>query len=124
MQERAAGGSRFNPMSGTWPMVIFDLVVVVALAALASPIASLSNTPWIEWTVFIAVTSVLVLVFVAVPLRVLLLAQRTDSESTTRALTLQNERQRFDARLGRALEMADSEPVALTMASRGAVDVR
>ena len=118
MHERAVSGSRFNPMSGTWPMVIFDVVVVVGLAAAARSIAGVAATPWVEWIVFIAVTSVMVMVFVAVPLRVLLLDQRAKSDGTTQELKLQNERQRFDARLGRALEMADSEPVALTMASR------
>jgi len=87
----ARGEPRFNPMSGTWPMVLFDLLVVVGLASAARGLAELPGSSWLAWGVFVLVTSVLVMVFVAVPLRVLLLDQRTQSERVTSALTAQNE---------------------------------
>ncbi len=109
---------RFNPMSGSWPMVLVDLVVVVSIACAARAIADSVATGSTRWWVFISVTSLFILIAVAIPLRILLLAQRKESEATTKALQHQNERQQFDARLSRALEMADAEPAALLTAAR------
>ena len=118
MKERVAGGLRFNPMSDAWPMVILDLGVVVALTSVARAIGGLATTTAWGWVVFVVTSTALVMVFVAIPLRSLLRAQRKESTTTETALRVQNERQQFDARLGRALDMADSESVALSMAAR------
>jgi diguanylate cyclase (GGDEF)-like protein len=118
MLRGSLGESRFNPMSGSWPMVFFDLFMVVGLAAAARAVSMSVSSPWLSWLIFIGATALLVFVFVAVPLRVLLMTQRGQSRDTTKALRMQNERQEFDASLGRALEMADAEPIALSMAAR------
>lgn len=119
VKERAAGGTRFDPMSGNWAMTLIDLVVVVALACAALGLShTLSPSASTRWLIFISATSFLILVFVAWPLRFLLRKQRADSDAVNHALRLQSDRKEFDARLGRALEMADAEPVALTIAAR------
>jgi diguanylate cyclase (GGDEF)-like protein len=100
-------------------MTLIDLVVVVALACAAMALAhTLGPDASTQWLVFISATSFLILVFVAWPLRFLLRTQRAESDAANHALRLQNDRKEFDARLGRALEMADAEPVALTIAAR------
>ena len=115
MRARITG---FNPMSGNWPAVMVDLAVVVAIACVGRAIAETQTTGKAAWIAFIAVTALLVMVVVAVPLRVLLIAQRRESERVTGELKRQNEHQEFDARLGRALDMADAEPTALKVAAR------
>jgi diguanylate cyclase (GGDEF)-like protein len=109
---------RINPMSGTWPIVLIDLAVVVAIACIGRAIAETQRTNTLAWAAFVLVTTFLVLVIVAVPLRVLLVTQRRASAAITEELRQQNERQSFDARLGRALDMADSESMALTVAAK------
>ena len=115
MRARLAG---FNPMSGTWPTVMVDLAVVVAIACAGRGIADKQSNSATAWMVFVAMTAALVMVIVAIPLRILLLAQRRQSERVTEELQQQNEHQEFDARLGRALDMADTEPAALHVAAR------
>lgn len=105
-------------MSGTWPTVMLDLAVVVAIACVGRAIAETQTSSSAAWVAFVAVTAVMVMVIVAVPLRVLLMAQRRDSDRVTQELKRQNEHQEFDARLGRALDMADTEPAALEVAAR------
>jgi diguanylate cyclase (GGDEF)-like protein len=57
-------------------------------------------------------------VTVAVPLRWFLLAQRRQAEVREQMLVNEGHRREFDARLGRALDMADDEGSALGVASR------
>ena len=109
---------RLNPMSGTWPTVLLDLAVVVAIASVGRAVAETQHNTTAAWIAFVAVTTVLVLLLVAVPLRILLLAQRREADLVTDALQMQNQRQAFDARLGRALDMADSESTALGVAAK------
>ncbi|MCU1393994.1 MAG: hypothetical protein JWM34_2422 [Ilumatobacteraceae bacterium] len=118
MDEPAVNRLRINPMSGTWPTVLIDLAVVVAIACISRAVAETQTTTAMGWAAFVAVTTFLVLVVVAVPLRVLLMAQRRASAAVTEELRQQNDRQAFDARLGRALDMADSEATALGVAAQ------
>ena len=105
-------------MSGKWPAVMVDLAVVVAIACVGRAIAETQTPGRAAWIAFVAVTALLVMVVVAVPLRVLLIAQRRESDRVTGELKRQNEHQEFDARLGRALDMADTEPTALQVAAK------
>lgn len=109
---------KFDPMSGSWPMVFVDLAVVVALAAVGKIVSDVPGSRPLGWLLFVAVVATLVVTIVALPLRILLMRQRRESNRTTTALQEQNERKEFDARLVRALEMADAEPLALTTAAR------
>lgn len=118
MQQTGVSKQRLNPMSGTWPTVLVDLAVVVAIACVGRAIAEAQDSTAGGWLAFIIATTALVLILVAVPLRILLLAQRRESTLVTEALQLQNERQSFDARLGRALDLADSETAALGVAAK------
>ncbi len=118
MRHKPVGSSRINPMSDAWPMVLLDVVVVVALACVGRAIALQYDSGSTAWIVFVATTTSLIGLFVALPLRSLLRSQRREAEETHDELRMQNERQQFDAQLGRALEMADTEPVALAMAAR------
>ncbi len=118
MQSSTSRWGKLDPMSGDWPMVFVDLLVVVGLAALGRWAATFGSSSVTGWIIFIGTVGALVMGLVALPLRILLMQQRSESSATTEALRLQNERQDFDARLGRALEMTDSETVALTTTAR------
>lgn len=109
---------RFDPMSGSWPTVVADLVVVVLLAALARAVSDRFVAGGSRWLVFIIAVALLVFVVVAVPLRVMLMQQRGRADETTEALRVQNTRQQFDARFLRALEMAEVEKDALAVTAR------
>ncbi|MCU1399314.1 MAG: hypothetical protein JWN62_2423 [Acidimicrobiales bacterium] len=116
--DKARSTQRLNMMSGTWPTVLLNLGVVVSIACIGNAIAQTQTTEAMSWAAFVAVTTFLILVVVAVPLRVLLTTQRKASFRITEELRQQNERQAFDARLGRALDMADSETMALGVAAK------
>ncbi len=118
MGENNVGGWRINMMSDRWPTVFADLVVVVGLASVGRAISQRFESGSSAWIAFVVATACLVMLIVALPLRSMLRAQRRADEGTHDELRLQNERQQFDAQLGRALEMADAEPVALSMAAR------
>lgn len=98
-------------------MVLLDLAVVVVLASSAKLLADAFSSPLLGWIVFAGATAALVLGAVAFPLRLLLLRQRTETQAVADTLQARNERQEFGARLARALDMADSEPVALRIAA-------
>jgi diguanylate cyclase (GGDEF)-like protein len=110
--------SKLDPMSGSWPMVVVDLVVVVALGSISRVVADRVSGQLAGWLVFVATTSVLVFVIVAIPLRSILLAQRRRAAVVTDSLRVENERRDFEARLSRALEMTDDEGAALALSMR------
>src|SRR4051794_3872016 len=83
MKQTEVSKQRLNPMSGTWPTVLVDLAVVVAIACVGRAIAEAQHSTAGGWLVFVVATTALVLVLVAVPLRILLLAQRRDSAVVT-----------------------------------------
>lgn len=118
VNQQPAGDRRFDPMSDAWPMVVIDVLVVVGLASLGKLLGDMTGSGAAGWYVFAGATTVLQFVFVALPLRVSLRAQRKTAHETQTELRVQNERQQFDARLNRALEMTDSENVALSIAAR------
>ncbi len=112
---------RFDPMSGTWGMVLVDLLAVVILASVAKAVSDRFDTSSARWAVFVGATALLILVAVATPLRILLLQQRRVDDEKTQALHAQFERTQFDATVGRALDMADNEDQALAVAVRALV---
>ena len=105
-------------MSGSWPMVLVDLVFVVGLAAGAKYVADRFGDSGTQWAVFLGVVAASVLLLVAIPLRVLLLAQRAEAAKQSEGLRDQYDKQQFDAQLVRAFDMADTEESALGIASR------
>lgn len=112
------GDRRFDPMSGSWPMVLTDLVFVVGLAAGAKYVAERFDGAGLQWLVFLGTIAATVLLLVAIPLRVLLLAQRAEAAKQSEGLQDQYDKQQFDAQLVRAFDMADSEQSALGIATR------
>lgn len=70
------------------------------------------------WTAYVGVTSAVLLFGMAIPLRYFLLRQRTAADEREAVLVREGRRREFAARLARALDMADAEPAALSVASR------
>lgn len=99
-------------------MVLTDLMFVVGLAAAAKYVAERFDGAGVQWLVFLGVIAASVLLFVAIPLRVLLLAQRAEAAKQGEGLRDQYDKQQFDAQLVRAFDMADSEQSALGIATR------
>ena len=62
-------------MSGSWPMVVFDLLVVVGLVAAAKAVSDTMSVG-AGWVWFLLLSASFVFCFVAVPLRVLLVRQK------------------------------------------------
>ena len=99
-------------------MVLVNLVAVVGLFALVKWLSDETAAGLSSWLSFIGIGSAIVFVAVAVPLRILLMRQRSSSERVTSKLQEQNSRQEFDARLVRALDMAETESQALDTSAK------
>ena len=74
---------RIDPVSGSWPLVLLDLVVVVTLVSLAKAVSDRIGSPTTRWAAFVVLTALLLLVLVAVPLRVMLQRQRRGMRRAT-----------------------------------------
>jgi diguanylate cyclase (GGDEF)-like protein len=99
-------------------MVLANLVFVVGLAAGAKYAADRFSTSGMQWTVFLGVAAAGILLLAAIPLRMFLLAQRSEAAKQSEGLREQNLKQEFDGRLVRAFDMADSEQSALAITTR------
>jgi diguanylate cyclase (GGDEF)-like protein len=104
-------------MSGTWPMVLFDLLMGVAWACVAYLIAEEVEQQW-RLPTFAGAVALFLLVFVAAPLRISLVRQHRDAAGREQALLHERERTAFHARLDRALAMAQTEQEALDASAR------
>ena len=71
-------------MSGSWPMVVFDLLVVVGLVAAAKAVSDTMSVG-AGWVWFLLLSASFVFCFVAVPLRVLLVRQQSIMRQTSEA---------------------------------------
>lgn len=107
----------FDPMSGTWPAVVVDLLVVTVLASAAKVVSGRFDGPP-AWVAFVVTCAGLVFIMVAVPLRVLLLRQRRQATEREAALLAENIRREFDRKVNRAIDMAEDEVAVMHVAGR------
>ncbi|MCU1359110.1 MAG: hypothetical protein JWN99_399, partial [Ilumatobacteraceae bacterium] len=105
-------------MSGTWPMILIDVVAVVATTTGCFALANRFDGGWQQVLAYQVFAAVALLVLVAVPLRYFLMQQRHEAEVRESILVDEGHRREFDARLSRALDMADSEAAVLSVAER------
>ncbi|MDP2293424.1 MAG: GGDEF domain-containing protein [Actinomycetota bacterium] len=70
-------------MSASWSVVCIDLAMVVCLVSIAKALSDLAGSPTAQWVWFVGLSSVFVFVFVALPLRSMLLRQRRGLQHAT-----------------------------------------
>lgn len=105
-------------MSGTWPMIMVNVLSVLGVTALSVVGArAVASDRWF-WPAYALVGGGALLVGVAIPLRYFLMAQRRESDHREAILVLEGQRREFAARLSRALDMADDQTGALNVAAR------
>jgi diguanylate cyclase (GGDEF)-like protein len=123
--DAAAAGSRrrIDPMSGTWPMVLLNVLVVLVLTSIGMELAVLVASGWQRWVAYWAIGAAILVVCVAAPLRFFLLEQRRSASARERQLVVEGQRRDFAARLTRALDMAEAEPDALAVAGRACAEL-
>lgn len=110
----------FDPMSGSWPMVLFNTLVAVGLTGLCHLVAESLADGAAAFVLFLGICTVVIFFLVAVPLRWFLMAQRRQADAREALLHDEGEKRAFEARLVRALEMAEDQPSALHVAVRAA----
>jgi len=109
---------RFDPMSGTWPMIMLNVGSVLALMSGCVAVSHAYGAGGRFWLAFLVVGGASLLFGAAIPLRHFLLVQRREAVQRETILVLDGQRREFAARLSRALDMAGDESSALTVASR------
>ena len=109
--------TRFDPMSGSWPIILMDVVWVVAVTTVCWWVvaAKVADGPGrFAWYVVSAVVAMFVVT--ALPLRYFLLRQRQEAQVRESLLSQEGERRQFEARLVRALDMAPDQRAAVAVA--------
>lgn len=114
---------RFDPMSGSWPVVVFDVIAVLVVTASCFAISVRWAGERSVWPFYFVVGGVVLFAAVALPLRWFLLAQRAGAEAREVMLVNEGHRREFDARLSRALDMAEDEHAALAVAGRALAEL-
>jgi diguanylate cyclase (GGDEF)-like protein len=99
-------------------MVLVNVVAVLAITSGCFALAGLWTGRDGQLLAYQAVAGVALTLFVAVPLRYFLLEQRREAGVREAILVDEAHRREFEARLARALEMAEEEASALSVASR------
>lgn len=116
--ERALRRRRFDPMSGTWPMVFLNVVVTVALCSLSFVVAdALGSGRW-RWPTFWLVNGFVMFFGAAIPLRYFLITQQRQAQEREKLLLDEAHHREFAVRVARGLEMADNEAAAHAVADR------
>ncbi len=106
-------------MSGTWPLIFFDVLAVLGLTGLCSMAArAWAGTGTSYWLAYAGIGIVALTLVIAIPLRYFLIRQRREADGREAILVHEGERREFAARLSRALEMADTESAAFSVAAR------
>jgi diguanylate cyclase (GGDEF)-like protein len=109
---------RFDPMSGTWTSIVLDLAWVVIVNLVSFRVANrVADGPWTV-VAYVILSGVGMFVLTAVPLRYFLMRQRREAEAREVLLSNESARRIFDARLGRAFDMAGDEAAVLAVATR------
>lgn len=116
-----ATSSRFDPMSGSWPMIMVNVSAVIVVTALSGWAAITVADGWGGLVAYCVISFVALFAFVAVPLRIFLMAQRRASAAREELLSDESERRYFESQLVRALDMSDDRQAALDVAVRGLV---
>ena len=76
MTNHSSDRRRLDPVSGSWPTVLLDLLVVVGVVAVAKAVSDQVGSATARWATFLVLSTLLLLAFVAAPLRSLLLRQQ------------------------------------------------
>jgi diguanylate cyclase (GGDEF)-like protein len=113
---RRMWSARFDPMSATWPMIALDVLWAVLLTLACGLWATNMWSGWRAIVGYMAMSSVAVLAFTALPLRHFLLAQRRTAAERERLLAAESDRRLFESQVIRALEMAEDREGALDVA--------
>lgn len=118
--QAAAGVSsfRFDPMSGTWPMVLLNVVGTVVLITLSVLLTDRLGPDRWWWPVFLFVSGIVVFAGAALPLRYFLLNQQRSARRREQLLLDEAHHREFGVRVSRGLDMAHDETGAHTVARR------
>jgi diguanylate cyclase (GGDEF)-like protein len=109
--------SKFDPMSGSWPIIALDVIWVTVLTLAGWAVTThFAEGEGARLALYIPVTAVGLFVFTALPLRYFLLKQRDESHDREQLLSDESHRREFEARLGRALEMSNDQDGAIAVA--------
>lgn len=109
---------RFDPMSGTWPIIVLDVAWVVVVSLVSFRVAyRVADGPWAV-VAYVVLSSVAMFLLTAVPLRYFLMRQRRAAEAREVLLSNESARRSFESRLGRAFDMAGDEAAVLAVATR------
>jgi len=111
---------RFDPMSGSWPMIGLN-VVSVLLVTIGCWLAAeaIASDVWARaLALYVALAGTALFVLVALPLRFFLMQQRGEADRRETLIGAESARRDFDSRLVRALDMASDEPSVLDVAAR------
>lgn len=109
---------RFDPMSGTWPIIALDVLWVVVVSLGSFGAASLVADGRAVLVAYVVIASPAMFLLTALPLRHFLLRQRREAEDREVLLGNESARRTFESRLARALDMANDEAAALAVATR------
>ncbi len=120
MDDSAQHGSphrgRFDPMSGDWPIVAFDVCIVIILSSLSLLLAEqIAPAGWL-WPVFWAIAALVIFVGLALPLRFFLQRQQQQAIRREQMLLDEASLREFSAQVSRGFDMADDEPAAYALA--------
>lgn len=110
-------------MSTAWSMIFVDVVAVLVLTTGCFLLAGLAGDGWIRIVVYQAIGGVGLTFGVALPLRYFLVEQRRQSERREAILSYEARRREFEARLGRALDMCESDAAVLSVTGRALDDL-
>ncbi len=113
----------FDPMSGTWPMVFLNVVVVVMLCSLSFVLADALGPGRWRWPAFWLVNGVMMFVGAALPLRFFLVSQQREAQCREQLLLDEAHRREFGVRVARGLEMADDEAAVHVVANRALAEL-
>lgn len=106
----------FDPMSGTWPAVMVNIVVLVVLCSASLILAeAIASDDW-RWPVFCAVLTSVVFVGQAAPLRFFLRRQQRQAALREQLLVDEAKLREFSVRVARGFDLADDEAAAFALA--------
>lgn len=116
--DRVVAGRRFDPMSTAWSVIIADVAVVLLVTWGSFEVSMALADGWLRLVLNLVIGGGVLMVFVAVPLRYLLSAQRHDAELREAALVRESGRREFNVTLTKALDLAQDDGAALEVAGR------
>jgi diguanylate cyclase (GGDEF)-like protein len=109
----------FDPMSGSWPMILLNIAWVMTVTAASGALALRVSEGWSALAAYGAIASIALFLLAALPLRYFLLEQRRAATAREEQLSDESDRRHFESQLVRALEMSDESVDAVAVAVRG-----